>query len=195
MKNFLKCVKFYLLAILSAPLLLLSGKVKKSVKALREQYESDPDSLPDDIRWEVEFSKLGEDAYSELKAGNYVEAKKLALRLLKMANVYTEHWNNGNAIHHAHTIIGLIDVRENKIDSALRHLKESSKISGSPQLNSFGPNFCLAMELLLKDKNDEVISYLENVGKFWEMGYKSLPKWISEIQQNEVPEQWARLEY
>jgi hypothetical protein len=66
---------------------------------------------------------------------------------------------------------------------------------GSPQLDSFGPSRCLAMELLLKDKNDEVIEYLESVMSFWDFGHKEIPKWIDEIKVGEIPETWQRLKY
>ena len=43
----------------------------------------------------------------------------------------------------------------------------SGKTPGSPQLNSFGPDFMLDRELLEKGERAAVLAHLELVGKFW----------------------------
>jgi tetratricopeptide (TPR) repeat protein len=190
-----KTIKIWMLTILGAPLILLAPLVKRSIKKLEEQIENDPESVPEHIRAYHAFTKMDDIAYEELKNGNYGKARSISTKLLKVANNYKDDWNYGNAIHHANTILGLIAVKEGDIEKAVNHLRKSGSIVGSPQLDSFGPSRCLAMELLLKDKNDEVIEYLESVMSFWDFGHKEIPKWIDEIKVGEIPETWQRLKY
>ncbi|MES9828409.1 MAG: tetratricopeptide repeat protein [Candidatus Thiodiazotropha sp.] len=188
-------LKIWILSILGAPLLLLAPFVKRSMKKLEGQIENDPESVPEHIRKYHAFTKMDDQAYEELKSGNYDEARSISTELLKVAEQYKDDWNYGNALHHGNTVLGLIAIKEGKIDQAIKYLRKSGNVEGSPQLDSFGPSRCLAMELLLKDRNHEVIEYLESVESFWEHGYKELPKWIKIIRSGEIPETWQRLKY
>ena len=191
----LKRLKIWVMTILGAPLILLAPLIKRSVKKLEEQIENDPDSVPEHIREYHKFTKMDDAAYEELKNGNYDTARMISLKLLHVARNYEDDWNYSNAIHHANTILGLVEIKEGDVEKATDYLQKSGNVAGSPQLNSFGPSTCLAMELLLKDKNAEVVAYLENVKAFWEYSYKELPQWIEDIKSNEIPENWQRLNY
>lgn len=92
--------------------------------------------------------------------------KRLAEEMLR-GNVDPESWNHGNVIHKANTILGRVALREDDLEGAKTHLLESAKTRGSPQLNSFGPSFTLASELLEKGQQEAVLEYLDLVGKFW----------------------------
>ena len=141
----LKRLKLFLLTILGAPLMLLSPLVRRSVRKSEEKYENDPGSLPEEVRRNMYFTRLDNEAYNELKNGNYDSEVSLAKELLKISSEFKDNWNYGNAIHHANTILGLVEVKKGDIDSAENFLSESGNTPGSPQLDSHGPSFCLAM--------------------------------------------------
>ncbi len=191
----LKRLKIFALTILGAPLMLLAPIFLRKMRKLEKQYENDPDSLPEEVRKSMYFTKLDDRAYEELEKGNYDLAKKLAKELLNLSNDFKDNWNYGNAIHHANIILGLISVKEGNVGKAVGYLKESGKTPGSPQLDSHGPSFCLAMELILLDRNDDVLDYLSQVEVFWEYGYKVLPEWRKTIESNDIPDNWQRLKY
>lgn len=191
----LKRLKLFLLTILGAPLMLLSPLVHRSVRKLEEQYENDPESLPEEVRRSMYFTRLDDKAYEELKNGNYSSAENLAKELLKISGEFKDNWNYGNAIHHSNTILGLIEIKKGNIDNAAKFLMKSGDTPGSPQLDSHGPSFCLAMELLLNNRSEDVLKYLSKVERFWEFGYKNLPKWKELIKKNDIPESWQRLQY
>ncbi len=188
-------IKIGLLTILGLPLLLITPFVLRYHKKLENQFHTDPDSMDDEFREYMQFTKMDEKTYEELLKGNYKEAKNLSLKLLELAENYTNDWNYGNAVHHANTVLGLLSVKEGNIEKAIHHLKMSGDISGSPQLNSHGPCLSLAMELLLISRDSDVIDYLQSVDYFWDCGYKKIPKWIATIESGEVPEEWERLKY
>jgi len=191
----LKRLKLFALTILGAPLVLLSPLVRRSVRKLEEQYENDSTSLPEEIRRSMHFTRLDDKAYAELKKGKYDLAEKLATELLEISSEFKDNWNYGNAIHHSYTILGLVEIRKGNIDNAAKFLKRSGDTPGSPQLDSHGPSFYLAMELLLNDRNEDVLNYLSQVERFWEYGYRDLPKWIEVIKKDDIPESWQRLQY
>ncbi|MEI6198193.1 MAG: hypothetical protein WCS42_28075, partial [Verrucomicrobiota bacterium] len=56
---------------------------------------------------------------------------------------------------------------EGKPDEAAKYLLAAGKTPGSPQLNSFGPDFALAKELLILGQKEVVLQYLDLVGNFW----------------------------
>lgn len=190
-----KKLKYWALTILGAPLLLLAPLVKRSVRKLEEKMANDPESVSEEIRNYHYFTKLDNKAYEELKNGDYAKAKKSAKKLLDISKEYRDDWNYGNALHHSNTILGLLSIKEGRLEEAVTYLLRSADTPGSPQLGSYGPSTCLAMELLLKNKDDEVVRYLEKVESFWGMGYKELPLLLEDIRSGEIPEKWQRLKY
>jgi hypothetical protein len=60
-----------------------------------------------------------------------------------------------------------VALREDDPDGAKEFLLESGKTPGSPQLNSFGPTFVLAAELLRRGEKGTVLEYLDLVAEFW----------------------------
>jgi len=93
------------------------------------------------------------------------EARAIAEGLL-VSNTVT-NWNYGNLIYNMHSLLGRIDLHEDNVAGAKRHLAASANTPGSPQLNSFGPDFVLAAELLRKGERDAVLAHLDSVAMFW----------------------------
>ena len=128
------------------------------------------------------------------------EARAIAEGLLA-SNTVT-NWNYGNLIYNMHSLLGRIDLREGNLAGAKRHLAASASTPGSPQLNSFGPDFVLAAELLEKGERDAVLAHLDAVGVFWgRPGAKTRPgreepdkieDWKRVIRAGKVPDehQW-----
>jgi len=112
----------------------------------------------------------------------------LASEYLELAHIYKCNWNYGNATHDANRILGLISISSGNVNEAAEYLLKSGKSTGSPQLDSFGPELDLANELLKLGKSNEVLSYLEDIGSFWEMDDGRIAKWTEDIKGGGRPE-------
>lgn len=133
-------------------------------------------------------------AQTAYQAGENDKARKYAGALLEAAAGQAESWNYGNAIHHAHTLLGLIALEENKLDDAKRHLLDSARHKGSPQLNSFGPGMELASGLLERGERKTVLEYLDLCSSFWRSSDGRLEKWRTLIRAGGAPDDgwWRR---
>jgi hypothetical protein len=115
------------------------------------------------------LNKLRYDLASSMLAvnGGLHTPRRLAEEMLR-SKVDPNSWDYGNVVHRAHTILGRVALRGGDLEAARGHLLKSAKVTrGSPQLNSFGPSFTLASELLEKEQRGTVLEYLELVGTFW----------------------------
>lgn len=130
------------------------------------------------------FYLLTQMAPIAVDAGSLPKAARYAGSLLRYASRFGRDWNYGNALHHAHSALGRVALRKKRIADANKHLLASARTKGSPQLNSFGPTFDLASELLARGQGKTVVRYLELCRKFWDMGEKSLDAWIKSIRES-----------
>ena len=64
-------------------------------------------------------------------------------------------------------LLGRIALRQGNLKEAKQYLLKAGKSPGSPQLNSFGPQFTFARELLEKGEKSVVIECLDLIGNFW----------------------------
>lgn len=67
------------------------------------------------------------------------------------------------------------------------YLLKSGKSSGSPQLNSFGPDPSLADALLKAGHADPLKVYLGDIKKFWKMENGQVDEWLASIDKGERP--------
>ena len=137
---------------------------------------------------------------SAFEAGQLDAARKRAAETLA-ANTDTRNWNYGNHVHEMNQILGRVALRQGKREEAKRALLAAGATPGSPQLDSFGPNFVLARELLVEGEKAVVIQYLDLVGRFWarhdpkrpdqrsgvEEKAALLAKWKDEIRAGKIP--------
>ena len=130
---------------------------------------------------------LGPLALAALKADVNDKAEYYAKEMLTAADADKKAWNEGDAIHDGHSILGVVALRNNDITTARQQLLEAGKTPGSPVLNSFGPNMILASELLKKGERDVVLDYLELCRTFWKSGGDRLTSWKATISRNETP--------
>ncbi|MFC1773848.1 hypothetical protein ACFL3A_10915 [Pseudomonadota bacterium] len=134
------------------------------------------------------FYSLEEESTAAYTENDYKRAEELLTEYLELARIYRCNWNYGNAIHDANRLLGLISLKIGNIDQATNYLLESGKSTGSPQLDTFGPEMDLANELLKLGRHEQVKTYLKDVGSFWEMDDGLLDQWIKEIDKGEQPE-------
>lgn len=134
------------------------------------------------------FYSLDEQITTAYKANDFGKVKELANEILELATVYRCNWNFGNAIHNTNRVLGLVSLKSGDIDTAADYLLKAGKSTGSPQLNSFGPELNLANELLQLGKVDAVKSYLKDIKSFWEMNSGQVDAWLAEIERGGKPQ-------
>jgi TonB family protein len=132
-------------------------------------------------------------AKAAVKAGALDKASLYANELLTSA--HAGDWNDGNAVHDGNMVRGLVALHSGNVEQAAKDLIEAGKTTGSPQLNSFGPNMTLASELLEKGQRDAVLEYLTLCKKFWTLGSTQLDTWIDAIRTGGKPDFGANLLY
>ena len=161
---------------------------KKSLKENENAFNSTTDESE-------RFYLLTDLARNAFDAGDLEKAHKYAEDLLKKSSKYKKNWNYGNAIHHGNQILGRIALASGDMGKAKKYLLESANTTGTPQLNSFGPNMTLAKELLEKGERDIVINYFKICRNFWKMGKKKLRKWADVVTSGGMPDFGANLVY
>jgi tetratricopeptide (TPR) repeat protein len=134
------------------------------------------------------FYSLEDLISAEYEKGNYEAAVEYINEYLALAAVYEGNWNYGNAIHDGYRYLGLISYDRGDLDEAAEYLKKSSESTGSPQLDTFGPELDLASLLLQEGKVEEVSIYLKGIRKFWEMDNGAIDSWLEQINNGERPE-------
>ena len=106
--------------------------------------------------------------YALLEGGELDGALEIADALLRDATSSNEDdWNYGNLIHHAHILRGKVLLQRGDVPAAAAELVAAGATPGSPQLDSFGPDFSLAWALLLANEDDAILTYLHAVARFW----------------------------
>lgn len=123
-----------------------------------------------------------------LDAGRPQDAKAAAGQLAEEAARQRNNWNYGNAVHKAHVALGRVALEAGDVGEAKRHLSEAGRTPGSAQLNSFGPDFTLATELLKKGEREAVREYLTSVATFWKSGRKDVERWLKVLDGGGTPD-------
>lgn len=136
---------------------------------------------------------LQELAINALVAGDNDKATEYATRLLKSAETRADeetkaNWNDGNALHWSHIVLGKVALRRGDKEAAKTHLLAAGETSGSPQLNSFGPDMALAKSLTEAGEKEAVIAYLTACAKFWKSRAKTIAKWNAAIEKGQIPD-------
>jgi hypothetical protein len=136
---------------------------------------------------EDRFYALGDAAKESFDEGKIDDARKFAQELLTAVPHFKGNWNYGNALQDSHLVLGRIAVRENRIEEAKRHLYESAKSAGSPQMNTFGPDMSLAKDLVERGERQAVLDHFDRCRKFWKMHDGRLDKWAGQVQAGKIP--------
>jgi tetratricopeptide (TPR) repeat protein len=153
---------------------------------------NDLEKAPDEQR---RFYALGRAAKESFVAGNVEDARKYANELMALLPKYPKDWNYGNAIQDSNLVLGRIAVKEGRIEDAKKHLLAAGQSPGSPQMNSFGPNMSLALDLLKLKEKDVVLEYFDSCRRFWKMHADRLDQWSKEVKAGQIPDFGANLLY
>ncbi len=133
------------------------------------------------------FYSLGDKINTSYSARKYEVAERQINEYLELASVYRCNWNYGNAIHESNRILGLMSLDAGHMDDAAGFLEKAGMSPGSPQLDTFGPEFDFANKLLRAGKSKEVVGYLKGVRRFWEGNEERIDKWITKIENGGKP--------
>jgi len=159
-----------------------TGEAKQeSAKAALAAYERSLQHMKD------RGNLLPDAAKAAFEAGDLGKARSYAEEVL------AETGEDGDKLHHGHLILGRIALRADDVAKAREHLLAAGKTSGSPALNSFGPNMALARELLEKGERQGVLEYFKLCGSFWKED--RLDTWAKEVRAGKIPDFGANLEY
>lgn len=137
---------------------------------------------------EDRFYALNDAEVLAVDAGNIDAARAYAAEHAAMLPKFAKNWNYGNAVQDINQTLGRIALRENNFQAAGAFLIKSAQGGGSPQLNSFGPNFRLARELLAAGQPAPVLQYFELCSKFWKMDRGSLAHWTQVVKEGHIPD-------
>jgi hypothetical protein len=137
------------------------------------------------------FYALPQIAKAALKAGADEKAARAAKDLLDGA----EKNRSGDAVFTGHTVQGLLALKRGDVAAAGSELLASGKTSGSPVLNSFGPNVSLAKALIERGERDIVLRYFDECRIFWKQGLQQLDRWSEVVRAGGMPEFGANLVY
>jgi hypothetical protein len=139
------------------------------------------------------------------EAGEIARFKKAAQDWLE-SNADTNAWYYGNVIHEANALLGQAALLDGDVRTAGDYLLKAGRTPGSPQLDSFGPDFTLAAQLVAVGEKQVVLEYLDLVEKFWakkrdanpasqelsRMNAETLAKWREDLRADRTPQgfQW-----
>jgi len=148
--------------------------------------------------WKLNNSKTEPERYLNLSEaarlafvfGKIETARNYAVELLALDDKFQkEPWRNGDATFSGNFVLGRIAVKEGHIKEAKQYLLKAGETTGSPVLNSFGPNMSLAHDLLKKGEREAVTNYFELCHKFWSPSDNgSLNRWTEEVNAGKIPD-------
>jgi hypothetical protein len=134
------------------------------------------------------FYSLEDQIDAAYQSKDHGKAQELAQEYLQLAAIYRCNWNYGNAIHNTNQVLGLISLENGDIDAATQFLLLAGKSTGSPQLNTFGPQLILANELLKRGRVDVVKAYLQDIKSFWEGDRGKVDAWLTALDKGDKPD-------
>jgi hypothetical protein len=170
------------------------SKKQKDISELTKDLASAPEGIE---KFYIKSEIVGLYASRSLSSVGLSDVRRLAQSLLDMADGYKNDWNHQNAIHHAHLVLGRVKLISGDIEGAKTELVRAAAVTGSPQLDTFGPNMTLAKELLEKGQRDAVLRYFEDCQKFWksESARRQLEIWTESVKQGKIPNFRGNLSY
>jgi beta-lactamase regulating signal transducer with metallopeptidase domain len=131
-------------------------------------------------------------AKAALAAGQLDKAAAYASQMLAATG---DDWNKGNMIYYGNFVLGMVAVQKGDLQTADGCLLAAGDTPGSPQLNSFGPNMRLAMELLDRGRKDAVLVFLKKCLRFWSSPTSPCSRWIREIEEGQTPDFRPNLDF
>lgn len=121
-------------------------------------------------------------------AGDRAAAGRRAESVLDALRTRRSDWDSGNIFHEMHILLGRVALESDDLPRAELHLLRAAKTPGSPQLDSFGPDWTLARDLLARGRREAVSAYMLRVGAFWESGRDRLAEWKRTLARGGTPQ-------
>ena len=168
------------------------------IQALEAQFPRSPQQVLADLEEDrgsggaADLFALPQLAKAALKAD---ALDKAALYANQMLQSPSSDPNYGQAVHDGNMVLGMISMKQGNVAQAREYLLASGKTTGSPVLDSFGPNMILAKALLEAGERDAVLEYLEACRAFWKMGASQLDAWTATVRAGGMPSFGANLVY
>jgi tetratricopeptide (TPR) repeat protein len=116
-----------------------------------------------------------------------VRCKRAVNISLELSKSVEQKGQIADAIHRIHTVRGLVSLDENDIEGALVALNDSIPLCKTPVLSSFGPEFDLANNLLVRGERKSVCEYLSRCAKIWKNGQFKVAFWLLQINLGQKP--------
>jgi len=120
------------------------------------------------------------------EAGDYAKAEAYAQEVLAAADREPK-WPQGTARHYGHSVLGLMALRDGRVEEAKEHLRLSGLVAEDGTLGSFGPDVLLARELLQRGEKAAVLAFLEACRAFWSGENGRLALWKQMIEEGKQP--------
>lgn len=132
-------------------------------------------------------------AAAALTAGDEAKAVAFARDLMALGEQLKSRPGFGpgmysDATHVGNLVLGHLALREGDADAARAHLLAAGRVPGSPVLNSFGPHFLLAKQLLEKGEREAVVEYFDLCAKFWQREDGRLERWKDAVRRGATPD-------
>jgi hypothetical protein len=135
-------------------------------------------------------------AVTAFDAGEYDKAERYATQLLTLSAQRPAYASPGLGVFFGNMIIGRVALRRDKnVALAKASLLAAGRSSGSPTLNSFGPNMSLARDLIEAGERDVVLEYFALCRSFWKLGQQKLDAWTAMVKGGGMPDFGANLVY
>ncbi len=132
---------------------------------------------------------LSDTADVAVRAEEWAKAQHYAQELLRLASRrFFVFQPDADGIHTAHTVLGKVALHRGDVEAAKKHLLDSARVSGSPVLSSFGPDFTLAKALLQRGERQTVLEYLNLCERFWQYGRDRLSEYRRTIEKGGIPD-------
>lgn len=141
------------------------------------------------------YYQLPDLAKRAFNAGELEKAESYSTELLQMAAQHPKEPNHGQAIFYGNMVLGRIAARHDDLTQASQYLLASGATTGSPSLDTFGPNMSLAKDLLEKGQRGVVLKYFALCKKFWTMDSGKLNAWSAAVREGQIPDFGANLAY
>ena len=141
------------------------------------------------------FLLLPKLAKAAFESGDFAKAISYSSEALADSATYQKQWPTGTAVHYGNIIQGRVLLSNKDIAGASAHLIAAGQTSGSPALDTFGPNMALASELLIQGERQSVIKYLSECATFWKSDGGKLNSWTALIEQGQIPDFGPNLMY
>jgi hypothetical protein len=131
------------------------------------------------------FIEMPRDA---VRAGDFLQAKRLGLQLLDMASLFQKDPEYGTAIHVGNIALGRVALHTGDVDTANGYLTAAGQAQASPTLTGAGPDMSLAAELLARGQRRTVRDYLAACAKTWKSGSARVHAWIDTVDAGGTPD-------